>query len=223
MTTALEPTLVEQTLVSYLVESLLFHSVEHNNKSNGSAFSPMLLSTKFAYIAQYYDKLTMKENYRLRGRAITRLGLNTGSGVVSYISNNRTRFKILPERLTEKIVLGEEANIEVCQFIYCTYALQGTDLAEIRRGFATLVPEPYREEIEFLMGMLKRNGLLASSPQAVIHTSTECLVDLRRSKVHHEVADDYARKLEAVSQRNIFYYQHRSLCQHDDVLSRHEK
>ncbi|KAG0060925.1 hypothetical protein BGZ89_011865, partial [Linnemannia elongata] len=89
------------------------------------------------------------------------------------------------------------AKIEVCPFIYCTYVLQDTDLAEIRRGFVTLIPEPYREEIEFLMGMLKRNGLSASSPQAIVHTSSECLVDLRQSKVHHAIADDYVRKLEA--------------------------
>ncbi|KAF9153576.1 hypothetical protein BG015_003112 [Linnemannia schmuckeri] len=197
MTTDLEPTLVEHTLVAYLVEHLLFNSIEHNNKSTGSAFSPMLLSTKFAYIAHYYDQLTMKQTHRWRGRAITRLGLNTGSGVVSYITNNRPRFKILPERLTEKLVLGDEANIEVCQFIYCAYVLNGTDLTEIRRGFVTLVPEPYREEIEFLMVMLKRNGLSASSPQAVILTSTECLVDLQQSKLHHAVSDDYTRELEA--------------------------
>ncbi|OAQ28570.1 hypothetical protein K457DRAFT_20125 [Linnemannia elongata AG-77] len=197
MTTGLEPTLVEQTLVSYLVERLLFDCIEHNNKSTGSVFAPMLLSTKFAYIAQYYNHLTMKQTHRWRGRAITRLGLNTGSGVVSYISNNRTRFKILPERLTENLGLGDEAKIEVCPFIYCTYVLHGTDLAEIRRGFVTLIPEPYREEIEFLMGMLKRNGLLASSPQAIVLTSSECLVDLRQSKIHHAIADDYVRKLEA--------------------------
>ncbi|KAF8936796.1 hypothetical protein BGZ47_009318 [Haplosporangium gracile] len=196
MPTDPESTLVEQTLVAYLVEHLLFDSIEHYNKSTGSAFSSMLLSTKFAYIAHYYDQITMKQTHRWRGRAITRLGLNTGSGVVSYITNNLTRFKILPERLTEKLVLGDEASIEACQFIYCTYILQGNDLAEIRRGFVTLVPEPYREEIEFLMSMLKRNGLSASSPQAIILTSTECLVDLRQSKLHHAVSDDYARKLE---------------------------
>ncbi|KAF9137929.1 hypothetical protein BGX30_009768 [Mortierella sp. GBA39] len=135
--------------------------------------------------------------HRWRGRAITRLGLNTASGVISYISNNRTRFKILPERLTEKLVLGDEAFTEVCQFIHCTYVFQGTDLAEIRRGFVTLVPEPYREEIEFLMGMLERNGLLVSSHQAVVLTSNEYLVDLRQSKIHHDATDDYTQKLQA--------------------------
>ncbi|KAG9069735.1 hypothetical protein KI688_009062 [Linnemannia hyalina] len=197
MTTALEPALVDQTLVSYLVERLLFDSIQQNSKSTGSSFSPILLSTRFAYIAQYYHHLTMKQTHRWRGRAITRLGLNTASGVISYISNNRTRFNILPERLTEKLVLGDESIAEVCQFIYCTYVLQGTDLVEIRRGFVTLVPEPYREEIEFLMGMLERNGLLESSHLEVVITSNEYLVDLRQSKIHHDAADDYIRKLEA--------------------------
>ncbi|KAG0271324.1 hypothetical protein BGZ95_000877 [Linnemannia exigua] len=193
-----EPVLVEQTLITFLFERLLFDSIERtNNNSTGSTISPTLLSARFAYIAHYYDQLTLKQAHRWRGRAITRLALNSASGVVTFLSNNKSCFKILPDRLTEKLVLGDEAGSELCQFIICTYVLQASDLAEIRRGFVTLVPEPYREEIEFLMGMLKRSGLLASSVQAAISTGTQCIMELRHSKMHHGISDDYAQKLAA--------------------------
>ncbi|KAK3841665.1 MAG: hypothetical protein J3R72DRAFT_491244 [Linnemannia gamsii] len=197
MSTALEPVLVDQTLITYLFERLLFDAIEHtNNNSTDSSISPILLSTRFAYIVHYYDQLSLKQAHRWRGRAIARLALNSASGVVAFLSNYKPCFKILPDRLTEKLVLGDEASSELCQFIFCTYVLQASDLAEIRRGFVTLVPDPYREEVEFLMGMLKRNGLLASSAQAVISAGTECIMELRHSKVHHAIADDYAQKLE---------------------------
>jgi hypothetical protein len=203
MSTALEPALVEQTLITYLFEHLLFDSIERNDNSTGSTISPILLSTRFAYIARYYDQLTMRQAHRWRGRAIVRLGLHSASGVVTFLSNNRAHFKILPGRLTEKLVLGDEAGSELCQLIISTYVLQAGDLAEIRRGFVTLVPDPYRAEVEFLMSMLKRNGLLASSVQTAILTGTECISELRQSRTHHAVPDDYTRKLEEVS--NYFF------------------
>jgi hypothetical protein len=180
MNIPVEPQIQEQTLIAYIFERLLFDAIEHDNKRNGTNFPPAMLAAKFAYISHYYDELSMKQSHRHRGRAITRLGLNAASGVVSFLTSNRNRFKILPGRITEKIEFGEEAGSELCIFITCPFVL-AEDMRDIRRSFITRVPEVYREETEFLMGLLKRNGLLASEVD-VIQSGAECIQEIKRRR-----------------------------------------
>ncbi|KAK5807822.1 hypothetical protein F5H01DRAFT_324972 [Linnemannia elongata] len=195
MTIPEELQLQEQTLVAYVFERLLFDSIERNNKRSGTIFPPAMLAAKFAYISHYYDELSMKQTHRHRGRAITRLGLNFASGVVAFLTSNRNRFKILPDHVTEKIEFGDEAGSELCVFVSCPF-VSAADMVDIRRRFITLVPEAYREEMEFLMGLLKRNGLLASEAD-VIQAGAECMQEIQRKDNHHAVSEVYIHKLEA--------------------------
>ncbi|KAF9156512.1 hypothetical protein BG015_004724 [Linnemannia schmuckeri] len=160
-----------------------------------------MLAAKFGYISHYYDELSMKQTHRYRGRAITRLGLNSASGVVAFLTSNRNRFEILPDRVAEKIEFGEEAGSELCVFIECPFD-SAADMIDIRRGFMTCVPEAYREEVEFLMGLLKRNGLLASETD-VIQAGAECIQEIKRKDNHHAVSEVYLDKLEERLPTNI--------------------
>ncbi|KAF9129131.1 hypothetical protein BGW39_004438 [Mortierella sp. 14UC] len=196
MTVPPEPPLQEQTLIAYLFERLLFDAIERDNKRTGTFFPPAMLAAKFAYISHYYDELSLKQTHRYRGRAITRLGLDSVSGIIAFLTNYRNRFKILPDRVTNKIEFGEEAGKELCIFINCPL-VSATDMVDIRRAFITRVPEAYREEVEFLMSLLKRSGLLASSEADVVQAGYECILELKRKENHHAVSGVYIDKLEA--------------------------
>ncbi|KAG0198623.1 hypothetical protein BGX33_012212 [Mortierella sp. NVP41] len=195
-TTSAEPVLLEQILVAYLFERLLFDSIERNNNpATGTAISPIMLATKFAYIARYYDQLALKQSHHWRGRAITRLGLHTASGIITFFTNHRSRFKVLPDHVVEKLKFGDEVGIKVCQFIVCPVVMSA-DMADMRRGFVTLVPDHYRKEVEFLMGMLEMNGLLESGP-GLVKASSECLVYLHQKNRHHGIMATDIERLEA--------------------------
>ncbi|KAF9537818.1 hypothetical protein EC957_007647 [Mortierella hygrophila] len=154
-----EPTFVDDFLIAYLYERLVFEiTLLHQNTTAKTTttkrnnFIPMDLSSKFAYIAHYYLQLTLKDTSRQTGDTILhRLKLNSLSGVINYIVSFRHRYQVIPEHIANDIWLDDET-IGGDQLPECISVpvFQLKDIVDMRRKFATIVPEPYRGEVEFL-------------------------------------------------------------------------
>ncbi|KAG9069810.1 hypothetical protein KI688_009135 [Linnemannia hyalina] len=150
-----ELTFVDDILIAYLYERLVFeitllhqNTTEKTTKTNRNNFIPMDLSSKFAYIAHYYLQLTLKDTSRQTGDTILhRLKLNSLSGVINYIVSFRHRYQVIPEHIANDIWLDDEA-IGGDQLPECISVpvFQLKDIVDMRRKFATIVPEPYRGE-----------------------------------------------------------------------------
>lgn len=67
------------------------------------------------------------------------------------------------------------------------------DLVEVRRRFATIVPEPYKGEVEFLAGLLQRNGFFEGR-EKVAPMCQGFLIDVGRNKVNEAFKDHLADK-----------------------------
>ncbi|KAH7050539.1 hypothetical protein BKA57DRAFT_534818 [Linnemannia elongata] len=166
------PTFVDDILIAYLYERLLFeiillqqNTTTKTTTANRTNFIPMDLSSKFAYIAHYYLQLTLKDTSRQTGDTILhRLKLNSLSGVINYIVSFRHRYQVIPEHIANDIWFDDEAG-SGDQLPECISVpmFQLKDIVDTRRKFATIVPESYRGEVEFLMELLQRNGLFCSS------------------------------------------------------------
>ncbi|KAF9115901.1 hypothetical protein BGW39_002886, partial [Mortierella sp. 14UC] len=158
-----------------------------------------MLAAKFAYISHYYDEFSLKQAHRHRGRAITRLGLNSASSVVAYLTSNRNRFKIPPDHITEKIQFGDGAGSELLPLLPAPLCW--------RQTWLTIggVPEAYRDEIEFLMGLLKRNRLLASSDADIVQAGYERMQELKRNDDHQAIRALFgqARSCQPISGKRI--------------------
>ncbi|KAF9118575.1 hypothetical protein BGW39_001031 [Mortierella sp. 14UC] len=135
------PGLVD-VLIAYLFERLVFEIILQNDSSKWNDLQPIELSSKFAYI----------------GEAIDRLKLNTVSGAINYVIRYRHCYKILPEHIVKDFWLEDRTDDKMPTIISYT-VFQLKNVVNTRRRFATIVPEPYREEVEFLVNLMQRNGL----------------------------------------------------------------
>ncbi|KAG0195625.1 hypothetical protein BGX33_002894, partial [Mortierella sp. NVP41] len=156
MTTSSEPKLEDDTFIGFLFERIFFESVVRYNYRKGTRLHPLDLCTKLGYISRYYDQMSLKSSCGRRAKAINLKGINTTSGVSIYVANHANFFKVLPDRLSGKISLDFATGTKVCMYIYYPF-LPPKDMVDIRRGFMSRVPEAYREEIDFLVEVMRRN------------------------------------------------------------------
>ncbi|KAF9134368.1 hypothetical protein BGW39_007246 [Mortierella sp. 14UC] len=159
-----QPELEDDTFIAYLFERIFFESVARLNTPGGTKLFPVDLAIKLGYISRFYAHMSLKPSARHRGAALNLLGLNTISGVTIYMTGHLYRFKVLPDSFTKEIRLNFSSENKVCICIFSP-ALLPKEMVEIRRRFMFHIPENYREEIDYLMGVMRRNGLWEASAQ----------------------------------------------------------
>ncbi|KAG0251985.1 hypothetical protein BGZ95_006738, partial [Linnemannia exigua] len=152
--------LEDDTFIAYLFERIFFESIARLNTpgAGGTNLHPIELATKLGYISRFYAQMSLKSSTRRHGEAMNLLGLNTASGVTIYMTNHRHRLKVLPDSFAKEIRIDFSSESKLCMRIFSP-ALSLKDMVEIRRRFMSRVPENYREEIDYLMDMMRRNGL----------------------------------------------------------------
>ncbi|KAG0379355.1 hypothetical protein BGX24_000771 [Mortierella sp. AD032] len=152
--------LEDAIFIAYLFERIFFESIARLNTpcTDGTNFHPIELATKLDYISRFYAQMSLKPCTRRRGEAMNLLGLNTAFGVTIYLTNHRHRLKVLPDSFAKQIRLDFSSESKLRMSIFSP-ALSPKDMVDIRQLFTSRVPENYREEIEYLMGMMRRNGL----------------------------------------------------------------
>lgn len=79
------------------------------------------------------------------------------------------------------------------------------DIVDTRRKFATVVPESYRGEVEFLMELLQRNGLFCSSGDEFVAMCKGFLRDTGTNRARDALKDFIC---DAQWQREVIYSVH---------------
>ncbi|KAK3830377.1 MAG: hypothetical protein J3R72DRAFT_456047 [Linnemannia gamsii] len=158
--------LEDAIFIAYLFERIFFESIARLNTpcTGGTNFHPIELATKLDYISRFYAQMSLKPCTRRRGEAMNLLGLNTAFGVTIYLTNHRHRLKVLPDSFAQEIRLDFSSESKLRMSIFSP-ALSPKEMVDIRQLFTSRVPENYREEIEYLMGMMRRNGLWEAPSQ----------------------------------------------------------
>ncbi|KAF9900223.1 hypothetical protein EC991_007774 [Linnemannia zychae] len=166
MPTLTQPDFENDTFIAYLFERILFESIARLCAFGGTNLYPIELATKFGYISRFYAQMSLKPSAHHRAKAMNLLGLNTTSGVTLYIADHLHRFKILPDSFTKEIQLDLSFENNVCMRVFSP-ALFSKEMVEIRQLFMTRVPKNYGQEIVYLMGVMRRNGLWEAPSQSM--------------------------------------------------------